>query len=76
MIFMWKTSKGTTLITTIPFLAIGIGLLYLEFTASPDAITDDGLLSPEFLLHDRWIFHYRPSCNYSRDTSILQKKQR
>lgn len=39
---MWKTSKATTLITTVPLLAVGMGLLYLGFTASPDALTDDG----------------------------------
>ena len=45
---MWKTSKGTTLITTVPFLAVGIGLLYLGFTSSPDALTDDGFSLQNF----------------------------
>lgn len=45
---MWKTSKATTLITTVPLLAVGIGFLYLGFTASPDALTDDGYSSQMF----------------------------
>lgn len=40
---MWKVSKGIWIITTAPFVIIGIALLYLGFTAAPGAMTEDGV---------------------------------
>lgn len=45
---MWKTSKLTTLITTVPLLAVGLGFLYLGFTTSPDTLMDDGFSLQNF----------------------------
>lgn len=39
---MWKTSKWIFIVTTVPFIVVGIGFLFLGYTAPPEALTDDG----------------------------------
>lgn len=46
---MWKTSKWLFIITTVPLLAVGVGMIVFGFLASPDALTDDGYPLNTFL---------------------------
>ncbi len=46
---MWKVSKWIFIVTTVPFLVIGIGMIFFGFQASPEALTDDGYPLKEFL---------------------------
>ncbi|MBI5680318.1 MAG: hypothetical protein HZC47_05460 [Methanobacterium sp.] len=46
---MWKTSKWIFIITTVPLLAVGVGMIICGFLASPDALTDDGYPLNTFL---------------------------
>lgn len=46
---MWKTSKWLFIITTVPLLAVGVGMIIFGFLASPDALTDDGYSLKYFL---------------------------
>lgn len=46
---MWKVPKWMYLIVIIPFLAVGIGMIFFEYQASPEALTDDSYPLKEFL---------------------------
>lgn len=46
---MWKVPKWMYLIILIPFLAVGIGMIFFGFQASPESLTDDGYPLKEFL---------------------------
>jgi hypothetical protein len=46
---MWKVPKWMYLIIIIPFLAVGIGMIYFGFQAPPEVLTDDGYPLKEFL---------------------------
>lgn len=46
---MWKVPKWMYLMVIIPFLAVGIGMIYFGYQASPNALTDDGYPLKEFL---------------------------
>lgn len=46
---MWKVSKWIFVITTVPLLAVGIGMIFFGFQASPEALTDDGYPLKDFL---------------------------
>lgn len=46
---MWKIPKWMYLIVIIPFSAVGIGMIFFGFQASPEALTDDGYSLKEFL---------------------------
>lgn len=46
---MWKVPKWMYLMVIIPFLVVGIGMIYYGYQTSPEALTDDGHPLKEFL---------------------------
>ncbi|OPX59532.1 MAG: hypothetical protein A4E25_01016 [Methanobacterium sp. PtaB.Bin024] len=81
---MWKVSNKLWLITTVPMLLVGVGMIVYGMMVSPEALTDDGYPLNTFLfmmggafivfplLGALGVYHYYKKIN-DRETFLLNE---